>query len=263
MPEQYSCGYQTRKQLYDKVGPREFHVLRFDAPDPLQEAQRFESLLRSTGRIDILCQGIGTSGHLALNEPHETDFNDSLWVRVVDVTEQSKRRLIDDPNFKGLGYIPDKGITMTIPAFRQARSVYTMVPLALKRDILTKLMHTPEPTNALPASVLRDCGTESYSLTGIPVPTDCRRLSYSQRPNISRPAKLQAASQTEEATASVQVVLSLARRISMMHPNLPDSADGNIFKSGNDWRPKVNSTMCHVILAFSSARPLYHMRFLK
>lgn len=155
MTEQYSCGYQTRKQLYEKVGPREFHVLRFNAPDPFQEAQRFESLLRSTGRIDILCQGIGTSGHLALNEPHETDFNDPLWVRVVDTAEQSKRQLIDDPNFKGLGYIPDKGITMTIPALLQARNVYTMVPLALKRDILTKLMHTPEPTNALPASVLR------------------------------------------------------------------------------------------------------------
>lgn len=155
MPEQYTCGYQTRKQLYDRVVPREFHLVQFNAPDPHQEAKHFESLLRSVGKIDILCQGIGTSGHLALNEPHDTDFNDSSWVRVVDIAEQSKHQLLDDPNFKNLGYIPEKGITMTIPALFQAQYVYTMVPLAIKRDILTKLFQTQEPIATLPASILR------------------------------------------------------------------------------------------------------------
>jgi glucosamine-6-phosphate deaminase len=155
MPEQYTCGYQTRKQLYDKVSPRKSHLVRFNAPDPHEEAKRFESLLRSAGEIDILCQGIGTSGHLALNEPHHTDFDDPSWVRVVDIAEQSKRQLREDPNFLELGYIPDKGITMTIPALLSAQSVYTMVPLGLKREILTKLFKTEEPTVLLPASVLR------------------------------------------------------------------------------------------------------------
>jgi glucosamine-6-phosphate deaminase len=155
IPEQYTCGYQTRKQLYDKVEPREFHLVRFNAPDPHKEAKHFESLLRSAGKIDILCQGIGTSGHLALNEPGDTDFNDASWVRLVDIAEQSKRQLRDDPNFKDLGYIPDKGITMTIPALLHAESVYTMVPLGIKRNILTKLFQTQEPTEALPASVLQ------------------------------------------------------------------------------------------------------------
>jgi glucosamine-6-phosphate deaminase len=174
MPEEYTCGYQTRKQLYDKVGPRKSHLVRFDAPDPHAEAKRLESLLRSAGKIDILCEGIGTSGHLALNEPDDTDFNDPAWVRVVDIAEQSKRQLIQDPNFSALGYIPDKGITMTIPAMLSAQHVYTMVPLGLKREILTKLFKISEPTVLLPASVLstvegtlfvdRDsCPTESLS----------------------------------------------------------------------------------------------------
>lgn len=156
MPEQYTCGYQTRKQLYDKVKPRKFHLVGFNAPEPYEEARRFESLLRSAGEIAILCQGVGTSGHLALNEPHDTDFDDPSWVRVVDIAEQSKRQLRKDPNFEALGYIPDKGITMTIPALLSAQSVYTMVPLGLKRDILTKLFKTDEPTVVLPASVLRN-----------------------------------------------------------------------------------------------------------
>ncbi len=69
IPERYTCGYQTREQLYGRVHPKQFHLVRFNAPDPHAEAKRFESLLRSAGKIDILCQGIGTSGHLALNEP--------------------------------------------------------------------------------------------------------------------------------------------------------------------------------------------------
>ena len=155
MPEEFTCGYQTRKQLYDRVVPRAFHLVQFNAADPHQEAKRFESLLHSAGKIDVLCQGIGTSGHLALNEPHHTDFNDPSWVRVVDIAEQSKRQLIEDPNFKDLGYIPEKGITMTIPALLQAENVYTMVPLAIKRDILTKLFQTQGPTAGLPATILR------------------------------------------------------------------------------------------------------------
>ncbi len=45
---------------------------------------------------------------------------------------------------------------MTIPALFSAENVYTMVPLGLKRDILTKLFLAHEPTSALPASILRN-----------------------------------------------------------------------------------------------------------
>jgi glucosamine-6-phosphate deaminase len=140
MPETFTCGYQTRTQLYERVNPKQFHLVRFNAPDAHLEAARFADLLSSAGPIDILCQGIGTSGHLALNEPGDTDFEDTALVRVVDLVEQSKKQLREDPNFKGLGYIPEKGITMTTPAMLAARHVFTMVPLALKREILTRLI---------------------------------------------------------------------------------------------------------------------------
>ena len=154
IPEELTCGYQLRRQLYDKVRPKNFHLVRFNAPDAALEASRFEEVLRSAGPIDILCQGIGTSGHLAFNEPGQTDFQDTVWVRVVNITEQSKRQLAGDPNFRGLPRIPDKGITLTIPAMLSASHVFTIVPLALKRDIVACLLATPEPTKELPASIL-------------------------------------------------------------------------------------------------------------
>lgn len=154
MPEDFTCGHQTRKQLYDKVGPRRAHLVRYNAPDPGEEAKRFEAVIREEGEIDILCQGIGTSGHLALNEPFDTDLQDKRWVRVVNLAEQSKIQLRGDLNFKALGYIPARGITMTIPLLLSAKYIFTMVPLGLKRPILERLFKLDKPTEALPASVL-------------------------------------------------------------------------------------------------------------
>jgi glucosamine-6-phosphate deaminase len=162
MPEQFTCGYQTRTQLYDHVRPKQFHLVRFNAADPEDEARRFAGLLACAGPIDILCQGIGTSGHLALNEPGATDFGDRELVRVVDLAEQSKRQLRGDPNFKDLGYIPAKGITMTIPALLAARYVFTMAPLALKREILTRMSAFDAPTTDLPATILYRSRGELY-----------------------------------------------------------------------------------------------------
>jgi glucosamine-6-phosphate deaminase len=154
MPEQFTCGHQTRTQLYERVHPKQFHLVRFNATDPEAEARRFAGLISSAGGIHILCQGIGTSGHLALNEPGATDFADRELVRVVDLAEQSKRQLRDDPNFQGLGYIPEKGVTMTIPALLAAPHRFTMVPLALKREIVTRVTALAEPTADLPATIL-------------------------------------------------------------------------------------------------------------
>jgi glucosamine-6-phosphate deaminase len=154
IPETLTCGYQVRRQLYDKVHPRKFHVVQYNASNAQREAERFEQTLREAGPVHILCQGIGTSGHLAFNEPGQTDFKDTAWVRVVDVAEQSRKQLAEDPNFRDLPRIPAEGITMTLPALLSARHVFTIVPLALKRDIVSRLLATSEPTEDLPASIL-------------------------------------------------------------------------------------------------------------
>ena len=153
MPLEFSCGAQTNRELYSRVMPKLVNLVRYNAEDPEVECERFEKLLKEKP-IDILCQGIGTSGHLALNEPNLCSFTDGKWVRLVELVEQSKKQLIDDPNFKALGYIPEKGICMTIPAILLAGMVYTIVPLGLKKTILTKLSAIESPTESLPASIL-------------------------------------------------------------------------------------------------------------
>jgi glucosamine-6-phosphate deaminase len=154
MPEKFTCGFQTTSQLYSRVNPGQIHLLKHDAADPYEEAHRFEKLMREKGGLDILCQGIGTSGHLAFNEPSIADFQDPDLIKVIEICEQSKKQLRDDPNFRELGYIPHKGITMTIPALMSAPYRFTMVPLALKKPIMTKLFEYSEPVKELPATIL-------------------------------------------------------------------------------------------------------------
>ena len=153
MPERFSCGAQTMRELYQVVKPKAVNLVRFNAADPAGECARFEKLLRMQP-IDLLCQGIGTSGHLALNEPGQCSFQDDQWVRLVELVPQSKKQLIVDPNFKDLGYIPEKGITATIPAILSAARIFTMVPYAIKKPILTRLAATTAPTESLPASII-------------------------------------------------------------------------------------------------------------
>ena len=162
MDRRFTCAFQLGRQLYERVRPGTVHAIACHAPDAEAEARRFARALQQAGPIDILCAGIGTSGHLAFNEPGQTRFDDSLDVRVVDIAEQSRRQLMDDPNFREKGEIPARGITMTIPALLRADHVFTIVPLGLKRDILTRVLATPEPDEDLPATILSTAAGRLY-----------------------------------------------------------------------------------------------------
>ncbi|OPZ30241.1 MAG: Glucosamine-6-phosphate deaminase [Lentisphaerae bacterium ADurb.BinA184] len=156
LPEAVTCIRQLRRQLYDRVHPKAWFVPRYNAPEPEAEARAFAEVFRRHQPIDILCQGIGRSGHLALNEPGITRFDDPEPVRVVDVCEESIRQLRDDPNFRAAADELKKGITLTVPALMGAAHKFTMVPLATKRPILERVLALPHAAEALPASILYD-----------------------------------------------------------------------------------------------------------
>jgi glucosamine-6-phosphate deaminase len=61
-------------------------------------------------------------------------------VRVVPVVEASRRQLAEDPHFGRSARIPERGITMTMPALLSARHLFTIVPYASKRPIITRLL---------------------------------------------------------------------------------------------------------------------------
>lgn len=91
-----------------------------------------------------------------MREPGQIDFGLNRWVAVVDLVEESKRQLIDDPNFNELGYIPDQGITIILPAILSASHIFTMVLLGFKKSNLpTRVLLTEVPHTSLPATIIR------------------------------------------------------------------------------------------------------------
>ena len=154
IPIELTVAAQPKRDLYAHVSPAELYVIDHAAANAAAERSRYEALIR-THQPDIACLGIGRSGHVAFNEPGQTDFDDPRIVRVIDVCEQSKRQLMTDPNFKALGRIPAHGITITLPTLMRAKHVLVNVPYESKAQIIKRLFDATEVTPDLPATVLK------------------------------------------------------------------------------------------------------------
>lgn len=153
IPAELAVAAQIRRDLHSHVNPKSVHEVDFAAPDAEAERARYEALIRANPP-DIACLGIGRSGHLALNEPGGTDFNDPWTVRVVEICAESRQQLLDDPNFQALGTIPERGITLTIPAIVSIPRVFLIVPLKSKAPVMKRFFES-DVTPDLPASILK------------------------------------------------------------------------------------------------------------
>lgn len=161
LPEACAVAAEPKRELYAHVRPASVNVIDPSAPDAEAEALRYEALIRAHPP-HIACIGIGCSGHLALNEPGDTHFSETRWARVVEICEASKRQLEVDPNFCMLPAIPEKGITLTIPAILHATTILTLVPYAIKAPIVRRFFESPVSED-MPATILKQHpGTRLY-----------------------------------------------------------------------------------------------------
>lgn len=170
MDPRFTVAQQPARDLYSAVNLKSVNTIRFDAHDSEVERLRYERLI-TENPPDIACLGIGVSGHIAFNEPGQTDFNDPCKVRVISVTEESKRQLMNDPNFSKLGSIPGKGITITVTELMRSPNVFVVVPYREKATIIRRLFTIRRVSAEFPASILKEkegavlfLDTESYSL---------------------------------------------------------------------------------------------------
>ncbi|MGP9538626.1 6-phosphogluconolactonase [Brachybacterium sp. AOP43-C2-M15] len=99
--------------------------IRADA-DPAEEAARYGAAL-AAAPIDLVCLGIGVNGHIAFNEPGDTDFGTSDPVRLVALTEASRRQQVDEGLFPEIEAVPTTALTLTVPALISARTLVCTV----------------------------------------------------------------------------------------------------------------------------------------
>jgi glucosamine-6-phosphate deaminase len=121
------------------------------SPDDL--CKRYEQLLKDKS-IDIVCLGIGENSHIAFNDPHVADFNDSKLIKVVDLGDSCRQQQVNDKTFSTFDEVPKYAVTLTIPTLTSAKYMFCTVPTIYKASAVYHTM-TDEISESVPATIMR------------------------------------------------------------------------------------------------------------
>lgn len=145
----------VRENVVNLVNPLSFYPIRGDATDPATVCSEYEALLREHP-VDVCCLGIGENGHIAFNEPHDADFEDEKWVRIIALDDKSRSQQVGEGHFASVEEVPKEAITLTIPPLLAAKNIVVQVPEGRKAPAVRRTLHGPISTEC-PASILRTC----------------------------------------------------------------------------------------------------------
>ena len=141
-----------KNALFNKVPFKTVNTLDSTA-DPDVEAERYSKLLKENP-VDIVCMGIGENGHLAFNDPHVADFNDSKLVKKVDLDDVCRMQQVHDGCFATLDDVPKYALTLTVPALAAGKYQFCVVPAATKANAVKNTVNG-EINEKCPATILR------------------------------------------------------------------------------------------------------------
>jgi glucosamine-6-phosphate deaminase len=144
-------GAWLSRHLFDKVPFGAVALMQPGADVDLALA-RYRALL-AAAPVDLVCCGIGVNGHLAFNDPPAA-FDEPELVQLVDLDPVCRQQQVDDGCFASLTDVPQRAMTMTIPAILAAAEIFCMVPGGHKRDAV-RAAFCGEVREAVPASALQ------------------------------------------------------------------------------------------------------------
>jgi glucosamine-6-phosphate deaminase len=155
LPSGHTASFPAflRRHLLDHVQVKAFFPVPGEAADPAGACRQYETLLRDHP-ADLCALGIGENGHLAFNDPPYADFDDPLWVKVVELDARSRRQQVGEGHFRDMEEVPTHAITVTIPGLLAAKRVLAIVPEARKADAVARSLLGPI-TEDCPGSILR------------------------------------------------------------------------------------------------------------
>jgi glucosamine-6-phosphate deaminase len=120
------AGY-LNQHLFERVGFNRICFLDGTAADTEAECRRYSALLEQFP-TDIVCMGIGENNHIAFNDPSVADFNDPERVKIVTLEPACRQQQVNDGCFLSLADVPERALTLTIPALMNARHIICVVP---------------------------------------------------------------------------------------------------------------------------------------
>ncbi|MBT9775343.1 glucosamine-6-phosphate deaminase [Clostridium sp. MCC353] len=144
-------GFLSRA-IFDRAPFRSVNLLDGMAK-PEEECGRYSELLEQYP-ADIVFMGVGENGHIAFNDPGAADFKDPRLVKIVELEELCRRQQVNDGCFETLDQVPERALTVTVPALTAPRHLFCMVPNERKAEAVSRMLNG-DIDEACPASILR------------------------------------------------------------------------------------------------------------
>lgn len=142
-----------REHLAQLVPMKQFHEIDGSAADTELECRSYAAGLKAA--LPELCVlGVGENGHLAFNEPFDADFDDPVDVRLVRLDKECRKQQVAEGWFPNLEAVPERAMTVTIPALFRVPKLIVSVPGSRKARIMRRLVEDAI-SKACPATVLK------------------------------------------------------------------------------------------------------------
>ena len=144
----FSCYQQLKNQFYDLAGIKRDRIFTFnsEAADLNAEAERYESLIKKMGGLDLAVLGIGMNGHVGFNEPGSSENTRTRVVQLHGGTlTQSKKYFGNNEE------IPTRGITLGLTTLLRSKSVLILANGIEKANIVHAALREPI-SNEVPVS---------------------------------------------------------------------------------------------------------------
>lgn len=143
LEEKMTGGLPLRKRMFLNAAAGDLHA----------ECRRYAALLDEY-KPDVVLLGIGDNGHLALNEPGISPFNDVERVKVVRMDERTKCQPMEVGGSRAPIPGHEFGITITLPPLMAVPHKFCIAPFTDKADAVNRAMFGPVGEDC-PASILR------------------------------------------------------------------------------------------------------------
>lgn len=157
-------GSFLNDHLFGLVNLKSVNYIDMTASDPTAEAERYAARL-AENPADIVVMGIGENGHIAFNDPHEADFNDTETVKPVSLDEVCRNQQVNDGCFGKLSDVPTHALTLTVPALVAAPHLFCIVPAKAKAWAVRETLFGSIDEHC-PASILRTHSNAAMYLDG-------------------------------------------------------------------------------------------------
>jgi len=149
-PQSYATYMRETLFRHVDAGPDRVHGPHGAAPDPVQEAARYERLIESLGGFDLLLLGLGVNGHIAFNEPGSSPDSSTRVVELAPATLRANSRF-----FAGSSGQPTKAITIGIATILRARRIVVLATGVTKAKAVQAML-SGGPMSVWPAAALAD-----------------------------------------------------------------------------------------------------------